>query len=132
MTFSEYEVEEKDTLGQYVRQLSQDEQYRELILGLYEETAEVTSPIRRSIKGNYHEQEIDFEHLKEELGDVLWYIAQIASQLPNVDFQQVAIANLIKTHTIHQKELTSTETDLDFTEYVQGYLVHLGETFQMH
>ena len=81
MTFHEYENEIKDTLAKYIRDKAQKERYVELILGLYEEGAEVTSIIRRSIPGNFHETQIDLTHLEEELGDIIWYISQIRMQL---------------------------------------------------
>ena len=54
MTFAQYEYSIKDSLAKYIRDKESDDKYTELILGLYEEAAEVTSPIRRSIKGNFH------------------------------------------------------------------------------
>ena len=81
MTFHEFEDGIKDTLAKYIRDKAQKERYVELILGLYEEGAEVTSIIRRSIPGNFHETQIDLTHLEEELGDIIWYISQIRMQL---------------------------------------------------
>lgn len=83
MTFKEYEDKIKNSLAKYVRDQSQEDRYTELLLGLYEEAAEITSPIRRTIKGNYHETPIDLKHLSEEVGDVLWYITHITTQLPD-------------------------------------------------
>ena len=97
MTFSQYEEDTKKTLAKYIRDKNQDERYTELILGLFEEGGEVTSIIRRSIKGNFHEVKIDFEHLKEEIGDVLWYIAETASGL-GITLEEVAEYNLNKLH----------------------------------
>ena len=81
MTFHEFENEIRDTLAKYIRDKSEIERYTELVLGLYEEGAEVVSIIRKSIPGNFHETKIDLPHLDEELGDILWYLSHIDMQL---------------------------------------------------
>lgn len=116
-TLTQYAEEIKNTLAKYVRDKPEDQRYLELILGLAEECAEVTSIIRKSIKGNYHEQNIDFEHLKEEIGDVLWYITQIIDQLPNMNLERVARKKLKKPHTIHQKFTKPRNEPLSFEQY---------------
>ena len=83
ISFNDYQEVIKDSLAKYIREKAIDDRFTELILGFYEEAAEVTSPIRRTIKGGYHEEKIDLEHLEEEIGDVLWYISQLVTQLPN-------------------------------------------------
>lgn len=132
ITFREYSEEIKDTLAKYIRDKNQDKRYTELILGLFEEGGEVTSIIRRSIKGNYHELNIDFEHLKEEIGDVLWYISQIIHQLPMMDLEEVAKHNLGKTHMIYQKDLDIENKPLTFSQYILSvtntYKENLPET----
>lgn len=121
MTFAQYEYSIKDSLAKYIRDKESDDKYMELILGLYEEAAEVTSPIRRSIKGNFHEEEIDISHLGEEIGDVLWYISQISVQLPNCNLTKIALNNLKKTHLNFRKDLKSDES-MSISEYTQGVL----------
>lgn len=117
MTFHEFENEIRDTLAKYIRDKSQDDREIELILGLYEEGAEVTSIIRRSIHGNFHETKIDFEHLSEEIGDVIWYIAHIGMQL-DLDFSQIALANLQK---VNRKEFLNYDADkLTLKDYQQN------------
>lgn len=96
MTFKAYEEKIKNSLAKYIRDKNQDDRYTELILGLYEEAGEITSLIRRTIKGNYHETNIDLKHLAEEVGDVLWYITHVSIQLPGVSLQGVAEKNLEK------------------------------------
>lgn len=96
MTFKEYEENIKNSLAKYIRDKKQDDRYTELILGLYEEVGEVTSLIRRTIKGNFHETSIDLKHLAEEVGDVLWYITHVSIQLPGVSLQGVVQNNLGK------------------------------------
>lgn len=121
ITLNQYSREVKDSLAKYIRDKDSDGRYTELILGLYEEAAEVTSPIRRSIKGNYHEENIDLNHLGEEIGDCLWYITQISIQLPDCDIQQIALDNLKKTHLNRMKQL-NLEKDMSINEYVNGVI----------
>ena len=96
MTFHEYENEVRDTLAKYIRDKVEIERYTELILGLYEEGAEVVSIIRKTIPGNFHETEIDLPHLEEELGDILWYISHIDMQLPKDNLQNLNCGNSSK------------------------------------
>ena len=121
ITFEKYEYLIKDSLAKYIRDKDSDDKYTELILGLYEEASEVTSPIRRSIEGNFHEKEIDINHLGEEIGDVFWYISQISTQLPNCSLPKIALNNLKKTHLNYGKTLNLDET-MDISEYVQSVL----------
>ena len=118
MTFHEFEDKVRDTLAKYVRDKSQRDREIELILGLYEEGAEVTSIIRRSIHGNFHETKIDFEHLSEEIGDVIWYITHIGMQL-DLDFGQIALANLQEVN--NGKEFLNYDADkLTLKDYQQN------------
>ena len=104
MTFHEFENETRYTLAKYIRDKVQIERYTELVLGLFEEGAEVTSIIRRSIPGNFHETEIDLPHLEEEIGDILWYISQITMQLPDANLEKIAIGNLRKVNARYMRE----------------------------
>ena len=104
MTFHEFENEIKDTLAKYIRDKSEIERYTELMLGLYEEGAEVVSIIRKSIPGNFHETEIDLPHLEEELGDILWYISHI-----NMQIQKDNLQNLICGDSSKSQEVSMTE-----------------------
>ncbi len=121
LTFAQYEDSVKDSLAKYIRDKESDDKYTELILGLYEEAAEVTSPIRRSIKGNFHEEEIDISHLGEEVGDVLWYISQISIQLPDCSLTKIALKNLKKTHLNYRKDFKADES-MSISAYTQGVL----------
>jgi len=65
-------------------------------LGLAGETGEVCEKIKKIMRDN--EGELTQEHkedLVKELGDVLWYIATLATEL-NVSFASIAEANLEK------------------------------------
>lgn len=121
MTFDEYQKSIMDTLGSYIRDMQKDDRYAQLALGLYEEGAEVTSIIRKSQKKNYHEKSIDeseVEHLKEEIGDVLWYISYILLEL-DCNLSDVARKNLEKTHCIYSQKLCDMD-EISWQDYESG------------
>lgn len=118
MTFNDFQQYIAKSLAAYMRELGQRRLYEHLTLGIYEETGEVTSQIRRTIPGNYHQQEIDKSHLSEEIGDVLWYISQIASQLSTKSLEQIAKDNLRKTYMRYKGELF--EEDINMISYAEN------------
>lgn len=61
-------------------------------IGLAGETGEVCDLVK---KGIYHQQGIDREKIKKELGDVLWYLSAIASNL-GFSLDEVAQTNVEK------------------------------------
>lgn len=67
-------------------------------LGLVNEAGEVAGKVKKIFrdKGGMISPE-DREALKQELGDVLWYLAQIATEL-GLDLDEVASANLSKLY----------------------------------
>lgn len=62
------------------------------VLGLNGEAGEVAELFKKAIR---KQAPIDVKHLKEELGDVLWYLSQLAS-VCNIDLEEVAADNLDK------------------------------------
>jgi NTP pyrophosphatase (non-canonical NTP hydrolase) len=92
MTFNDYQKESKKTavypnIG---------DNYVYPTLGLAGESGEVAEKIKKVIRdkeGVINEE--DREEIAKELGDVLWYIAQIASEL-KLDFDVIARKNIDK------------------------------------
>ena len=64
----------------------------EKLLGLSEEVGEVLGKVK---KAEFHGRTTDFEGIKKELGDVLWYVACIAHWY-GFDLSAVASANVEK------------------------------------
>lgn len=67
-------------------------------LGLGSEAGEVLGKIKKWLRGDYGRKGIDHEHkemLKEELGDVLWYLAILAYEL-EINLDDVANSNVKK------------------------------------
>ncbi|MCP9772626.1 nucleoside triphosphate pyrophosphohydrolase family protein [Synechococcus sp. Tobar12-5m-g] len=65
-------------------------------LGLCGEAGEVADKVKKVLRdrGGVFDVEV-LEGLKLELGDVLWYVAQLASEL-GFDLNEIAAANLAK------------------------------------
>lgn len=92
---------EKLSFNEYQRQafeLISDEGKKDMItngvLGLAGEVGECCDIVK---KYKYQGHELDKAHLKDELGDVLWYIAETASGL-GLTLEDVAQYNLDKLH----------------------------------
>lgn len=66
-------------------------------LGLCGEAGEVADIIKKHLAGA---KELDKEHLKEELGDVLWYLAE-ACDCFGFELEDVAKANIKKLAKRH-------------------------------
>ena len=65
------------------------------LLGLAGETGELLSEYKKHLRdGSSHK--LFVERVSEELGDLLWYIANVASKF-NIDLNDVALKNLKKT-----------------------------------
>lgn len=65
-------------------------------LGLVNEAGEVAGKIKKIFRDKQGQiSEADREALKQELGDVLWYLTQIATEL-GVTLEDVAATNLTK------------------------------------
>ena len=65
-------------------------------LGMVNEAGELAGKVKKIFRDKGGEiSDADREALKYELGDVLWYMAQIATEL-GISLQDVAEANLVK------------------------------------
>ena len=64
-------------------------------LGLVGETGEVVDDIKKRI---FHGRKIPIEHTKEELGDVLWYVANIATEY-HLSLEEILDMNVLKLTT---------------------------------
>ena len=61
-------------------------------MGLSGEAGELIDHIKKHL---YHGHEFNPEYASKEIGDVLWYVAAIASEL-NLNLDEVAIENIEK------------------------------------
>ena len=110
ISFEEYTEGTSNTPQGHIISMNEDDKNRELILGLFEEGGEVTELCT--------DPELNRDHLKDEIGDVLWYISQIANRLPEMNLEKVARFNLEKTYTRYQKGDNSIKVEpLQFNDY---------------
>lgn len=83
----------------------------EKVLGLVGEAGETADKIKKVLRDKEGIiDEHDKEEIAKELGDVLWYIANIARYL-NVSLDEVAKMNIDKLESRKQRNLISGEGD---------------------
>lgn len=92
MDFSKYQTESRQT-AVYP---DKDNNLTYTVLGLASETGEVADKLKKIIRDqNYEITEANRQAIAGELGDVLWYLAQTATEL-KLDLNQIAQDNLEK------------------------------------
>ncbi len=80
-------------------------------LGLNGEAGEVAEQIKKSIRDDGGELTVERrEALSKELGDVLWYLAQLATEL-DLDLDEVARENLEKLRSRQLRGVLSGSGD---------------------
>lgn len=101
MTFNEYQLKAKETA------IFPDEENRFIYatLAMMGEAGEVSEKIKKiwRDKGKVVSDQ-DREEIKKELGDVLWYMSQLAAEL-KIDFDDVATSNIDKLQSRLQRNV---------------------------
>ena len=69
------------------------------VLGLVGEAGELANKFKKHIRNN---TPVDREVLADELGDVLWYVAAVATEL-DINLEDVARGNLLKLKSRAEK-----------------------------
>jgi NTP pyrophosphatase (non-canonical NTP hydrolase) len=108
MTFEEYQIESKKT-AKYPAVLGKNFVYP--TLGLAGETGEVVEKIKKVFRDK--NGEVSKETKKEitkELGDVLWYLSQVATEL-GISLEEVAGSNLEKLFSRLERNKISGDGD---------------------
>lgn len=112
MEFNKYQKEAKKTIQEY----ELGDRINEIIpyLGIIGEAGSVVTELKKKLRdGNAY---TNFDNkLKEELGDVLWYISAIATQ-HSLDLEEIASENLKKVHDRFSEEDISNFKNYD-TEF---------------
>jgi len=88
-TFLKYQMQSARTLN---TALEMKDQLNNYVFGLVGEVGETVDLLKKFF---YHGHEIDKQKLKGELGDILWYVAAIAT-LFELDLQDIALCNVEK------------------------------------
>ena len=92
MTFNEYQKKSRET----VIYPDKDNNFIYPTLGLMGEVGEIAEKVKKIIRdGGGIVSEQKRQELKKELGDVLWYLAQLATEF-NLDLNDVAETNIEK------------------------------------
>ena len=76
-------------------------------LGLAGEVGEVCEKIKKHVRDG---RELDKEELKKELGDVLWYLSALSSDL-GIELEDVAVTNYNKLKSRMERNVISGSGD---------------------
>lgn len=88
MSFYDYQTKAERTTSD----LDEKDRYLNFCMGLAGESGEVVDYMKKVL---WHGHELDKDKLKKELGDILWYIATIATTA-EISLEDIAIANIEK------------------------------------
>lgn len=72
-------------------------------MGLTGEAGETVDYLKKVV---FHGHELNREHVKKELGDVLWYVSQLASEC-GISLQEIADANIEKLRARYPEGFSS-------------------------
>lgn len=89
MEIKEFQEKAVRTLN---KNLSKKETLSNMIIGIFGESGEVADIVKKHL---YQGHTLDLKHLREELGDVMFYIANLATAL-KIDMQDVLEENNAK------------------------------------
>jgi NTP pyrophosphatase (non-canonical NTP hydrolase) len=107
MNFKDYQEKSRKT----AIYPNKGENYIYPALGLSGEVGEVSEKFKKIIRDKEGQiAEVDKEEIEKELGDVLWYLSQIASEL-NLDLSELAQKNLEKLKKRQEKGLLQGSGD---------------------
>lgn len=85
-----------------------------LLLGLAEETGEVMGKYKKFLRGDLNKSPDKKAKLrgqiKDELGDVIWYVSQIAKEF-NITFQEIIDHNIEKLQSRKERNVISGSGD---------------------
>ena len=109
ISFSEYQEEAAKLISPEGRK----DMLRCAALGLCGESGECADIIKKT---DYMGHPLDPVHLREELGDVLWYVSMMAEGL-GISLADVAAYNLDKLHKRYHGSSFSTKDSLNRVEY---------------
>lgn len=108
MDFNEYQ-EKTNKTAKWPDILSHDFIFP--VLGLAGETGEVVEKVKKILRDDLGVvSDEKREELQKELGDVLWYLAQIATKF-NIPLNDIAERNIEKTYSRNERGMTSGSGD---------------------
>ncbi len=89
MNLTEYQAKSKRTLN---TDLTKEQSLSNMIFGIVGETGEVVDILKKHL---YQGHELDWFHIREEIGDVMFYIVNLCNLL-NTDLEQIIEENYSK------------------------------------
>ena len=101
-TLNEYHTEADRTFPTY-QAMNRDEQILLAVMGLGGEAGEVVDYYKKVL---FHGHELDRDKLIDETGDVLWYVAAMATAL-DVTLEEIAEYNIKKLRKRYPENFTS-------------------------
>jgi len=112
LTFKEYqEKAHKTAIYEKTLQELGVPKYLYAVLGLVGESGEVAEKIKKLIRNDHGNVTKEFvESLKKELGDILWYLQEVATAF-GVDLEDVASANLKKVYDRKKRGVIASKGD---------------------
>lgn len=89
MEIKEYQDKSIRTIN---KSLTKEQLISNMVFGINGETGEVTDILKKHL---FHGHELDIQHLKEELGDTMFYLVNLAS-IYEIDFSEILQTNIDK------------------------------------
>lgn len=102
MKFNEYQNLAERT----VNNLNERDRFLNYGMGLAGESGEVIDYLKKVM---FHGHKLEQEVLKKELGDVLWYMATLATTA-NIDLEEIAKANIEKLKSRYPEGFSSDKS----------------------
>lgn len=106
MSLNDYQKAAARTMGRDDKDLSWDDAMGCWGLGVAGEAGEVADYLKKVL---YHGKPFDLDHLVKEMGDVLWYLAALATSA-GIPLQRVADANIAKLRARYPEWFTHAAT----------------------
>ena len=103
MTINEYQALAMTTLNP---RLSRKDVLINSVMGLCGESGEAIDIVKKWLA---HGHELDKEHLKKELGDIAWYLAEAATAL-DTDLEDILQANIDKLKRLYPEGFSTANS----------------------
>lgn len=94
--------------------------------GICSEAGELASALEKAIAYGQHNGVVDVTNIKEELGDLMWYVAQMCSAL-NITLASVMVANIKKLEKRYPEKF-STHASIEENRNLDVERTVLGES----
>lgn len=111
MTFQEYQIKAARTNAVLNKQICLNGQIQEkssenlhMVLGIVTETAELADVFK---KNHAYQKQIDWVNIKEEIGDLMWYIANFCT-INNLDMDEMLETNIKKLEARYPEKFCET------------------------